>query len=371
MNRTRPSLRSTGTERSSRVVAFQGEPGAFSDEAIRHLRGPETPTLPRRTFEAVRRAVLDGEADLGLLPVENTLAGTVVGAYDALARGGVRVCAETIRPIRHFLLGVESAREGELRRVLSHPVALAQCTDYFEARPGIEAVAVHDTAGAARRVAQANDPTVAAIAPRGAGERYGLSVLRADLQDRSDNQTRFYLIRPGEVRLGGAGEHEGPREKSGEGRREREASVGDGLPGDDAAPGTVQDEAAGDDGSPGSQAGDRIRVRVEGDPPGRGVRAGWRSVLLFRTADRPGALVRVLEPFADHGLNLSKLESRPGGDPWTYRFFLEVDADLRRGRGRAALAVARPHAGELRLLGVFSRLVDAPERAGGEPRPGP
>lgn len=290
-------------------VAFQGEAGAFSEEAVRHLLGEECRTLPRRSFEAVREAVVSGEARLGLLPVENSVAGTVVRAYDALARGGIRVTAEVVRPIRHFLLAPRGATEAGLRRILSHPVALAQCTRYLESRPEVEAVAVHDTAGAARTVAEGGDPTVAAIAPRGAARTYGLEVVAGDLQDRPDNQTRFYLVERGEEILGG---------------------------GEDPAP-------AGGEG------------RSTGPDAGEAAPEGWKTAALFRTLNRPGALVRVLEPFARHGVNLSKLESRPGEDPWTYRFFLEVEVDARTLQGRAALEEARSEARELRLLGVFPR----------------
>lgn len=303
--------------RDGPVVAFQGEPGAFSEEAARHLLGDAISTLPRRSFEEVRAAVVGGEADLGLLPVENSVAGTVVGAYDALARGGVRVVDEVVRPIRHFLLAVSGASEEGLWRVLSHPVALAQCTRYLRSRPEVEAVAVHDTAGAARSVAEGGDTTVGAIAPRGAAAEYGLEILAGDLQDRPDNQTRFYLLARGEESL------------EGEETLEREASL--------------QDDETLRDGGEGA-AGRR--------PAGE---RGWKTAVLFRTLNRPGALVRVLEPFAARGVNLSKLESRPGGDPWTYRFFLELEVDARRDPGRSALREARDAARELHVLGVFPR----------------
>jgi len=281
------------------TVAFQGEPGAFSDEAARHLLGEEVSTLPKGSFEEVRAAVVAGEADLGLLPVENSVAGTVVGAYDALARGGVRVVDEVVRPIRHFLMAPPGAAEEGLWRILSHPVALAQCTRYLRSRPEVEAVAVQDTAGAARSVAEGGDTTVGAIAPRAAAAEYGLAILAGDLQDRPDNQTRFYLISSGGETLEQDFIEDRPRRSAGEN--------------------------------------------------------GWKTAVLFRTLNRPGALVRVLEPFADRGVNLSKLESRPGGDPWTYRFFLELEVDARRDPGRSALREARDAARELHVLGVFPR----------------
>ena len=148
-------------------VGFQGELGAFSEEAIYELVA-EAEAVPCRSFDAVVLAVEQGTADAGVLPVENTLAGTVAAAYDALAGGATRVVSEVAIPIRHCLLGVPGASLQSLEEVRSHPVALSQCRGFFALHPGILEQAVHDTAGAARAVASAGVPTVAAIASRGA-----------------------------------------------------------------------------------------------------------------------------------------------------------------------------------------------------------
>ncbi len=174
-------------------ASFQGALGAFSEEAVRILVPDATP-IPRASFEAVVRAVESGEDPWGVVAVENTLAGAVAEAYDALESGDVSVVGEVAIPIRHCLLGVKGASVDRLREARSHPVALSQCKGFFARHPVIRALAVYDTAGAAQEVASAGDPTVAAIASRRAGERYGREVLEADLQDRDDNQTRFYLI---------------------------------------------------------------------------------------------------------------------------------------------------------------------------------
>lgn len=281
-------------------VAFQGEPGAYSEEAVRAAFGSDVEPVPRRSFEDVARAVLDGEVDRGLLPVENTLAGTVVGGYDVLAGGELEVVGEVVRPIRHCLLGVPGTGISNLRRVLSHPVALAQCTDFFRSHPEVEAVAVYDTAGAARTVAERGDPSVAAIAARGAASRYGLEVLQEGLQDRADNQTRFYVVR-------------GPK----------------------SDPLSAEEEAG--------EEADRSEE-------------SWKTAILFRTRNQPGALVDVLKAFSTRGVNLSKLESRPGDDPWTYRFFLELEDRGDRGTAGDAVEEARSVAQELRVLGIFRRL---------------
>lgn len=175
-------------------VAFQGELGAYSEEAIRNLDAHAIPA-PCREFIDVAQAVESGDADAGMLPIENTLAGSVVGSYDALtACASLYVIAETVVDIHHCVLAPHGASLGALAAIESHPVALAQCTRWLRARPEIAARAAYDTAGAARDVAQRGDPRAAAIAGRAAAERYDLEVLAANIEDRSDNQTRFLMV---------------------------------------------------------------------------------------------------------------------------------------------------------------------------------
>lgn len=174
-------------------VGFQGALGAFSEEAVRALV-PDAEPIPHSTFDAVVRAVESGELQAGVVPVENTLAGAVAEAYEALVSGEVTAVGEVAIPIRHCLLGLPGASTEQVREARSHPVALSQCRGFFAEHPGIRAQAVYDTAGAAEEVAAMGDPSLAAIASRHAGDRYGLDVLQPDLQDRDDNQTRFYLI---------------------------------------------------------------------------------------------------------------------------------------------------------------------------------
>lgn len=186
-----------------RRVGFQGALGAFSEEAVRALV-PDAEPVPHASFEAVVKAVESGEVDAGVVPVENTLAGAVAEAYEALVAGSVTAIGEMVIPIRHCLLGLPGATTRQVREARSHPVALSQCRGFFAEHPEIRAQAVYDTAGAAEEVAAMGDPSLAAIASERAGERYGLAVLQRDLQDRDDNQTRFYLIvrEPGAVPSG-------------------------------------------------------------------------------------------------------------------------------------------------------------------------
>jgi prephenate dehydratase len=175
-------------------IAFQGELGAFSEEAIRNLDARATP-VPCREFNDVATAVENGDVDAGMLPIENTLAGSVVGSYDALtACASLHVVAETVVEIHHCVLAPPGAAIETLATVESHPVALAQCTRWLRSHPAITARAAYDTAGAARDVAQRGDMRSAAIAARGAAARYGLEIIAANIEDRSDNQTRFLMV---------------------------------------------------------------------------------------------------------------------------------------------------------------------------------
>lgn len=295
-------------------VAFQGELGAFSEEAVRRYFGPAATPVACRDFAEVGRAVASGSVARGLLPVENTLAGSVVAAYDVLLAHRFRIVGEVVSPIHHCVLGVPGATLEGVTRVISHPVALAQCTRFLAARPGMEAVAVYDTAGAAQEVARTGSPALAAIAGRGAAARYGLDVLAADVEDRPDNQTRFLVV----ARREGADESE------------------------DASP------AASDD-----ESGDAAPTASRG-----GAAGAMKTVLVVETANEPGALVRVLAPFAERGINMTKLESRPTGEPWRYRFLIDLDANAHEPSAAAALDVAGAHASRLDVLGSFPRWME-------------
>lgn len=284
-------------ERGQRI-GFQGEPGAFSESAVCTFdRTAEA--IPRPTFQAVIDALEAGEDDLGMLPVENSLAGAVSAAWDVLADGRVRVVGEVIVPVHLCLLGLPGAEPEAVREARSHPVALAQCQRFLRTRPGLRVVAVEDTAGAAREVARLGDAGLAAIASAEAGERYGLTCLARDIQDSSDNQTRFFVVR--------------------------------------------HDPAA--DPELAVRTSPMAPVRAPAQPP-------LKSALVAVTDDRPGALRDLLAVFADRQLDLSHIASRPGGTPWTYAFVLEIrhasPAELNDAL-RAASAATR----SIRVLGTF------------------
>src|SRR6059036_4036320 len=156
----------------SKKIAFQGEPGAYSEEAL-FLLAPDAQSQPYREFRDVAQAVLDRRAQYGLLPIENSLVGSIATNFDLIAESGLAIVGEVVSAVHHCLLGVPGVERAALRRVLSHPVALAQCERFLGALGGeVEVMAFYDTAGAAAEVARRGDPSLAAIAGLLAAGRY-------------------------------------------------------------------------------------------------------------------------------------------------------------------------------------------------------
>lgn len=175
------------------TVAFQGVAGAFSEEAIRQFFGPDAESVPRKTLAEVFFAVENGEAERGVLPVENAVAGSVNQSYELLMEHDLRVCAEIIVHVRHMLLAPPGSDPASIKRVRSHPQALAQCQRYLS-RHGLETEPAFDTAGAASALAANPEPGVAAIASALAAEIYGLDILDQDIADYPFNYTRFFVL---------------------------------------------------------------------------------------------------------------------------------------------------------------------------------
>lgn len=177
-------------------VAFQGEPGAFSEEAVRYVFD-DAEVDPCPTFEDVFEAVEAGTADRAVVPIENAVYGSVRVNYDHLRTHAVTIVGEVQLHIHHCLLAPEGAVMEELHVVQSHQQALGQCRDWLRSHvPQATPEATPDTAGAARAVADTGDPTVAAVASRRAAERYGLEILADGLQDDAQNVTRFVVVAP-------------------------------------------------------------------------------------------------------------------------------------------------------------------------------
>jgi prephenate dehydratase len=264
-------------------VAYQGEPGAYSERAVGVLF-PDSHALPCETIRLTFSRVTSGEADLGVVPVENSQAGSVNETYDLLLRSSlVQVVGEVVLRVDHALLGPPGARLEGVKRAYSHWQALAQCEEFL-ATHHIDPAPVHDTAGGARMVAESGRPEDAAIASVEAGTNLGLAVLAEHIQTYPDNFTKFGVIGTSDAGLG---------------------------------------------------------------PPNK-------TSLVMAGDDRPGSLFRALKPFADRGVNLTKLESRPRrGSPFEYIFYIDLDGSADDERVAAALDEVRLHTSMLKVLGSY------------------
>jgi len=265
------------------IVAFQGENGAYSQEAAHQFFGAEVDTLPCRTFEDIFLAVEEGRADYGILPIENSAAGSINKAYDLLLERDLKIWGEVFLRVRHCLLANPGTKLEDVRWVRSHPQALAQC-ERFLARHGMEPVPAYDTAGSAKDLAAAPEPGTAVIANALAARLYGLEVLATEIEDLPFNYTRFFILG-----------HEDPP------RAERN-----------------------------------------------------KTSVVFATRHVPGALYACLGEFAQRGLNLTKLESRPRRNkPWHYIFYLDFEGHWQDPPCAEALLGLLHKATFLKLLGSY------------------
>lgn len=298
-------------------VAFQGEPGAFSEEAALQLLGEKITTVPRATFDLAFRSIADGLADALLAPVENSLAGSVVRVYDLLLTSNLGIVAETILPIEHHLIGCPGSSLETLRSVASHPMALAQCENFFLAHPQLKRVPAEDTAGSVRDALARGDQSCAGIAGRRAATHYGGVILAENVQDNPENYTRFVLLIPA--------------------HHERAAS-----------PGLLNSAWASSPGVIDLMNELRMRQRDRFTSPPL-----LKMCLALRLAHRPGALLAALEPFSHFGVNLLKIESRPiHGRPWEYQFFIDVEAES-SDHLSSAIEQVQKATSDLRILGAY------------------
>src|SRR5436309_3455890 len=174
-------------------IAYQGEPGAFSEAAARRVDA-DAQLHPCRSFEEVFEAVEGGPAGYGVLPIENSIGGSIHRNYDLLLAHEIPIVAEVEVPVVHHLLALPTTTLDALKKVYSHPQALAQCERFLRKLSGVEIVATYDTAGSAKMVADQQLPDAAAIASSRAGELFGLTPLASSIQDYDDNITRFLVI---------------------------------------------------------------------------------------------------------------------------------------------------------------------------------
>ena len=174
-------------------IAYQGEPGAFSEAASRQL-STTAELVPCRAFEDVFAAVSDGRVDYGVLPIENSIGGSIHRNFDLLAQHDLPIVGEVEVPVIHQLLALPGTQLEEVKRIYSHPQGLAQCERFLRTLSGVELIASYDTAGSAKMIANERLTDAAAIASRRAGEVFGLNTLRAGIQDFEHNTTRFLVV---------------------------------------------------------------------------------------------------------------------------------------------------------------------------------
>ncbi|MEO8598063.1 MAG: prephenate dehydratase [Candidatus Solibacter sp.] len=276
------------------LIAFQGERGAFSQEAARQLCGPNIEVLPCPRFQDIFNAVKNGAAAGAVVPIENTLAGSVHENYDHLVNFELPIVAETSVRIVHNLIARKGIKFSQLRRAFSHPVALGQCLDFFAANPQIERIPFYDTAGSIKMITEDGLADAAGIASSVAAEIYGAHILRRSIESDRQNFTRFFLLR-------------------------------------------TPDYAR------------RHPLRAEANTQ-------WKTSLVFSTRNIPGALFRALSAFALRDLNLMKIESRPlRGKPWEYLFYLDFLGRVDSPVAVNALNHLREIADFLRILGCYPK----------------
>ena len=186
-------------------VAFQGELGAFSQQAARRIFGPHLQPLPCLAFEDVFRRLVRGKADFAVIPIENSLAGSIHQNFDLLAKHSLESIGETYVRIEHHLIANPRARMADIRQVYSHPVALAQCRTFLGSLRAAEEVSFYDTAGSVKFIRDKHLSNAAAVASADAARMYGMKILKRNIEDDRENYTRFLaLARRGRVPHGGA-----------------------------------------------------------------------------------------------------------------------------------------------------------------------
>jgi prephenate dehydratase len=180
-------------------VAFQGERGAFSEEAAVKMMGEQIELVPRENFAALFSSLDEQVADYLVAPVENSIAGVVRASVSLLEKSSLVITGEVAIPIAQHLIACPGVSFAELEAVQSHPVALAQCSHFFAEHPKLRQVTAADTAGSVAEIINRNDRKVAAIAGRRAAEIYGGIILKENIQDSTQNFTRFVLLSPSEL----------------------------------------------------------------------------------------------------------------------------------------------------------------------------
>jgi len=289
-------------------VAIQGELGSFSHEAAEHML-PRCTVIPCARSAEVFDRIQRGSVAAAVIPIENSLAGTVAEHADLLVQHPVFIQAEFLLRIVHNVIAAPGVKLSAVHKLLSHPVALDQCRDFFHHHPTIEPVPFYDTAGSVKHVVEHGLADAAAIASRHAARQYSGRILQAGIEDDKRNFTRFFLIRKAGTKLRAAGNK---NTKNKEGRTTATTPYQRLIP-----------------------------------------RGANKTSIAFKLKNIPGSLFKSLSVFALRDISLSKIESRPmRGRPWEYVFYV----DFLRGDDEPARN-ALHHLGEVaefvKVLGVY------------------
>lgn len=284
-----------------RRIAIQGEAGSYSDIVAQHLGyGPIT-VLPCRNFDDAFVLLENGSVDSAALPIENTLAGSIHRNYDLMLAHEFHIVRELHLHIQHQLIAHPESNLEDIRRVVSHPVALAQCEQFFQDHPSLERSATDDTSGAVREVWESGSRETAAIASRRSAGVHGMKILRGDISDHTENYTRFFeLVKPPE----------------------------------------------------GAKVSDVASDRAD------------KMTAVFAMPNRPASLWKCLSTFALRDVDLTRIESRPyPGRPWQYVFYVDflghsADPVVQRALGHLGECTDL-----LRVLGCYERLGGISETA--------
>ncbi len=274
-----------------RKVAFQGELGAFSQQAIRQFLGASAQPVPCQRFDQVFAALAARKVAAAAIPIENTLHGSILENYELLLKHDFVIVAETNVRVAMNLIAPPGMTFGQVRQVFSKDVALNQCRDFFAKHTAIAQEIFYDTAGSVKMVMEKRPPGGAAIASELAAKIYGARILKREIEDNRQNYTRFFLLEP---------------------------------------------------------AGSKPR------PPKGSGKKPWKTSLVFSIRNVPGALFRALSALALRDLNLAKVESRPlRGKPWEYLFYLDFLGRQDDENVRHALGHLAELADFLRVLGTY------------------
>ena len=270
-------------------VAIQGEPGSYSEmAAVKYFSDPLI--LNNHTFLEAFDAAESGNADFAVLPVENSIEGSVNEVYDILLQTKeLSAIGEVYQRIHHCLISNKGVEMAQIRFAYSHPQALAQCREYLRSR-NIEPIASYDTAGSAKVVKQEQRTDAAAIASKRAAEYYKMKVLQEGIEDRKNNFTRFLVL-------------------------------------------------------------SRVKPRTASSKSGK-----YKTSIIFSVQHEPGALYGILSEFANLGINLTKIESRPTKEkPWEYNFYLDFEGKMGDKRVSDALNKVTRKTSALKIIGSYPR----------------